>query len=108
MIHPGVADDLAPPLPDSGFDADPGADVRGQHLVLVVQRLLGEPLPAGHGHHPCLDRVAGQQLLRVEGDLDLGPGRHQEHVRVLADAIRQHVPAAGDPGSGRIFDRGAV
>jgi hypothetical protein len=68
-------------LPDRGLDTDPCPHGRRQDLVPVGRGLGGEPLPAGHRHHPYREALGHQRCAGVQGDPHLGAGGDQDHVR---------------------------
>src|SRR5687768_4508381 len=90
----GVADELAPAHGDAGLDAHPGADRRGEHLVLVGLVLVGEPLDARHGDDPGGDAVGLEPLAGGDRDLHLGAGAHEDHLGAAVRRVGQDVGAA--------------
>src|SRR3954463_11648211 len=66
-----LADPLPPAQPDSGLDGEASFDVRWEHRVAVVDRLLLEELPTGHRDDPRRDALLLQLLRGLEGDPDL-------------------------------------
>src|SRR5579859_5998554 len=88
-----VTGERPPAERDAGLDADPGADPRRQHLVLVGSVLRGEPFHTRHGDHPGADTLGGKLLPGGDGDLHLTAGGDEDHGRVATRRLGEDVPA---------------
>jgi len=89
-----VADEGSPGQRYPCFDGDPGCDIRWQHRVAVLGRLLEEPLLTRHRDHSGSGAAPGQ----LYGGPDSELLARWNRIRAIRDAANKEIEALREKG----------
>ena len=89
-----AADVPLPPERGGLLDRDARRHAGRQHAVPILLGLALEDLPRRHRHHARADAFGDQLAVRFGGEAQLAARRDEDHLRIAARRIREHVGAA--------------
>ena len=108
MTVPGGADVIGPAEGRGLFHRDPRRDLRRQHAVAILLRLIVEQFPRRHAHHARLDALRLELFVRFDAQRHFAAGRQQEHVRLAVRRVGQDIGALATPAAGAYLVRSSV